>query len=125
MYRHTMEISVGQFIIGITCDESQVGLVFMFHHAAIRRLDDRIGDHFVSVAITSVIYKDIFTQAQRLQLGEYASLSIGIDNMCREHTIAFPSGISGSVQPSNLILQPGDVPTPILRLYSYNKIGRA
>src|SRR6266545_3191234 len=54
-------------------------------------------------------------------MGEYTGFSIGIDHMSREHAVAFPGGISCSIQPANFVLQPRNIPTAFLGFDSHNR----
>lgn len=117
----TAKVCTCLYIIVITCDESQVCLLFMLHYTGIIRQYIGIRNNLIGIAVTRAVYKDILTYTQVLQPGKYARLSICTNGVCREYTIAFPRGISGSIQPSDLVLQPGDIPVPVLTLHTYNR----
>src|SRR5215208_2884647 len=40
--------------------------------------------------------------------------------MPSQDTVTAPSGIGRSIQPADLVLQPGDIPTAFLRFHSHN-----
>src|SRR5688572_28524112 len=92
----------------------------MLHYTGIIRLYIGIGHNFIGIAVTRAIYKDILTYTEVLQPRKYARLSICTDDVSREYTIAFPRRISSSIQPSDLILQPGDIPVAVLMLHTHD-----
>ena len=60
------EISTCLYIVVITCDESQVCLLFMLHYTGIVREYMDIRHNFIGIAVTRAIYKDILTYTQVL-----------------------------------------------------------
>ena len=90
----------------------------MLKDTRIIRLDQGVGDNLIGIAVSGVIDKDVLPDAQGFQAVEYPSFPIRADHMGSDHAIALPGGIRRSVQPSDLVLQPGDIPVPILFLHA-------
>src|SRR5690349_8165657 len=92
----------------------------MLHYTGIVGLYKGVGHSLIGITVTGSIYKDVLTYTEMLQTRKYARVSIGTNDMACKYTIAFPRWISSSIQPSDLILQPGDIPIPVLMLHTDN-----
>src|SRR5688572_1396916 len=90
----------------------------MLKNRGIIRLYKRVRYHLIGIAITAVMNKHIFTNAQSFEIEKWTGLAIGLDDMCGEQAVPLQRRISGSIQPSDLILQPGNIPALVLLLHA-------